>query len=45
MGRIPYPFVREKGDKGFRRVSWEEALSRIAGRIRAMSDRKRWGSS
>ena len=30
LGRIPYPFVYRKGDRGFRRISWDEAL-RIAG--------------
>ncbi|MFQ5473382.1 MAG: FdhF/YdeP family oxidoreductase, partial [Dehalococcoidia bacterium] len=32
--RLPYPFVRTKGDDGFRRVSWDEALDSIAARIR-----------
>src|SRR5687767_7529253 len=41
LGRIPYPFVREKGEPGFKRVSWDDALSRIANRVRGMSDRKR----
>lgn len=41
MGRIPYPMVRERGDKGFRRVTWDEALGRIAKRIRAAEDGKR----
>src|SRR5262245_3640027 len=27
LGRLPYPMVRYKGDKGFRRISWDEALS------------------
>src|SRR2546430_6270534 len=26
LGRLPYPMVREKGAKGFRRLSWDEAL-------------------
>ncbi len=30
LGRIPYPLVYRKGDRGFRRISWDEALS-IAG--------------
>jgi molybdopterin-dependent oxidoreductase alpha subunit len=40
MGRLPYPMLRECGDKGFRRISWDEAYARIAKRIRA-SDPKR----
>src|SRR5688500_15826287 len=41
MGRIPHPFLRQKDDKGFRRISWDEATGRIADRIRGMTDRKR----
>jgi molybdopterin-dependent oxidoreductase alpha subunit len=26
LGRLPYPMVRHKGEKGFRRISWEEAM-------------------
>jgi molybdopterin-dependent oxidoreductase alpha subunit len=26
LGRLPYPMLRRKGEKGFRRVTWEEAL-------------------
>ncbi len=35
LGRLPYPMRRDKGDKGFRRISWDEALELIASRIRA----------
>jgi molybdopterin-dependent oxidoreductase alpha subunit len=35
LGRLPYPMVRRAGEPGFHRVSWEEAMSAIAGRIRA----------
>jgi molybdopterin-dependent oxidoreductase alpha subunit len=35
LGRLPYPFVRRKGEGGFRRVSWDDALGLIAERIRA----------
>ncbi|AFY76418.1 MAG: FdhF/YdeP family oxidoreductase [Hydrococcus sp. C42_A2020_068] len=35
MGRLPYPMRRDKGDKGFRRISWDKALEIIASRIRA----------
>lgn len=40
LGRIPYPFLRERGAKGFRRISWDEAYERIAARIRKTSPRK-----
>ncbi|MDJ0723953.1 MAG: FdhF/YdeP family oxidoreductase [Prochloraceae cyanobacterium] len=40
LGRLPYPMRRDKGDKGFRPVSWDEALTLIADRIRnTQSDR------
>jgi len=40
LGRLPYPMRRDKGDKGFRPVSWDEALTLIADRIRnSQSDR------
>ncbi len=34
LGRLPYPMLRRKGDKGFHRVGWEDALDLIANRIR-----------
>ena len=34
LGRLPYPMMRRRGEAGFRRVSWEEALGLIAGRIK-----------
>jgi molybdopterin-dependent oxidoreductase alpha subunit len=40
LGRLPYPMLRERDAAGFRRISWDEAYTRIAKRIRA-SDPKR----
>ncbi|MCA9858525.1 MAG: molybdopterin-dependent oxidoreductase, partial [Thermomicrobiales bacterium] len=37
LGRIPYPMMREKGDPGFRRITWDVALDTIAGRIKTSS--------
>jgi molybdopterin-dependent oxidoreductase alpha subunit len=34
MGRLPYPMQRDKGDCGFRRISWQAALETIAQQIR-----------
>lgn len=34
LGRLPYPFVRRKGERGFTRLSWDEAL-RLAGQAAA----------
>ncbi|WHZ22094.1 MAG: Putative formate dehydrogenase oxidoreductase protein [Nitrospira sp.] len=33
LGRLPVPMVRHRGDQGFRRVSWEEAVCLIADRL------------
>src|SRR5207248_6029973 len=35
LGRLAVPMVRRKGDKGFQRVSWDEALNIIAESIRS----------
>jgi molybdopterin-dependent oxidoreductase alpha subunit len=40
LGRLPVPMVRRKGEKGFRRVSWDEAVSLIAERMRAADPRR-----
>jgi molybdopterin-dependent oxidoreductase alpha subunit len=40
LGRLPHPFLRLRGEKGFRRITWEEAYGRIAQRIRAADPRR-----
>jgi molybdopterin-dependent oxidoreductase alpha subunit len=40
LGRLSCPMLREHGRKGFRRVSWDEALARIAGKIRNADPRR-----
>jgi len=40
LGRLPYPMLREKGAPGFRRISWDEALDRLAAKIRAIDPRR-----
>ena len=40
MGRLAYPMLRERGDKGFRRISWDEANERMARRIRAAAPKR-----
>ena len=35
LGRLAYPMVRRRGDAGFHRVSWDEALELVAGYLRA----------
>src|SRR5216683_3094362 len=36
LGRLSVPMVRQKGDKGFRRISWEAAIDLTAKRLRAV---------
>ena len=40
LGRLPYPMLREKGQPGFRRITWSDALQRMARRFQK-SDPKR----
>ncbi len=35
LGRLAHPMVRRKGEAGFARVSWDDALGLVAGRIRS----------
>lgn len=40
MGRIPFPMLRRAGDRGFRRVSWDEALDTLVERLRGIDPRR-----
>ena len=40
LGRIPYPFLRQKGDAGFQRITWEKAYALIASRIKKAGPRR-----
>jgi len=40
LGRLSVPMIRRRGDAGFRRVTWEEALGLIAERIRDTDPRR-----
>src|SRR5437763_1863935 len=42
LGRLAVPMVRRKGDKGFRRVTWDDAIQTIADELRRI-DPKRVG--
>ncbi len=35
LGRLPHPMVRRKGERGFRRVGWDDALDLVADRLGA----------
>src|SRR5207248_5710868 len=40
LGRLAVPMVRRKGDKGFQRVNWDEALNIVAESIRSTDPRR-----
>lgn len=40
LGRLPYPLIRSKGERSFRRISWDEALDRIAAKARAIDPKQ-----
>src|SRR5690349_9817936 len=40
LGRIPYPFLRRKGEPGFRRITWGEAYALMAHRIQASTPKR-----
>ncbi|MBO0799863.1 MAG: molybdopterin-dependent oxidoreductase, partial [Blastocatellia bacterium] len=37
LGRLPYPLVRYRGERGFKRITWDEALEIAASRAAASS--------
>ncbi len=40
LGRIPYPLSRKPGEKRFTRISWDDALDRIADKIRSIDPKQ-----
>ncbi len=40
LGRLPFPMMRRPGDRGFTRISWAEAIERVASRIRVADPRR-----
>ena len=36
LGRLPYPMLRRRGDPGFQRISWQEAIGIAAAELRAL---------
>jgi len=40
LGRLPYPLVRRKEERSFRRATWDEALDRIAAKIRSIDPKQ-----
>ncbi len=42
LGRVPFPMRRKRGEKGFARISWQEATNAILEKLRDSSP-ERWG--
>ncbi|WP_026691699.1 FdhF/YdeP family oxidoreductase [Alteribacter aurantiacus] len=40
LGRVPYPLSRKPGQKTFTRISWDEALNRIASKIKTIDPKQ-----
>jgi len=40
LGRLPFPMLRERGAKGFRRIGWDDAYGRITRKIRAIDPKR-----
>ncbi len=40
LGRVPYPLRRDRGDAGFRRIGWDEALGLVAERAMAIDPQR-----
>lgn len=40
LGRIPYPLSRKPGENKFTRISWDDALNRIARKIKGISPKQ-----
>ena len=40
LGRIPFPMIRQKGDAGLTRISWDQALDAIAERVGEIGPRR-----
>jgi len=40
LGRIPFPLSRKPGENRFVRISWEEALNRIAAKVKSIDPRQ-----
>ncbi|MFC7373141.1 FdhF/YdeP family oxidoreductase [Fictibacillus iocasae] len=40
LGRIPYPVIRRKGERRFRRITWDEALNYTADKMRKLNPKQ-----
>jgi molybdopterin-dependent oxidoreductase alpha subunit len=40
LGRLPFPMIRRKGERGFTRITWDEAIDSVATRIKNTDPRR-----
>lgn len=40
LGRLPYPMLRFRGERGFKRISWNQALEMLARRIQTIDPKR-----
>ncbi|MGH2726355.1 MAG: molybdopterin-dependent oxidoreductase, partial [Actinomycetota bacterium] len=40
LGRLGYPMLRRRGERGFTRVSWDEAYKLVAGKLRTVDPQR-----
>ncbi|MDQ0162344.1 FdhF/YdeP family oxidoreductase [Aeribacillus alveayuensis] len=40
LGRIPYPLIRRAGERKFSRISWDEAMDIIAGKMKKLDPKQ-----
>src|ERR1044072_2469034 len=40
LGRLPFPMIRRRGERGFTRITWEEAIDTIAARLSITDPRR-----
>ncbi|PAV31516.1 formate dehydrogenase [Virgibacillus profundi] len=40
LGRIPYPLIRKPGERKFSRISWDDALDKIANKMKTLNPKQ-----
>ncbi|WP_053364956.1 FdhF/YdeP family oxidoreductase [Bacillus sp. FJAT-27245] len=40
LGRIPYPMIRRKGERRFSRITWDDAMDMIAGKMKQLNPKQ-----
>ncbi|CEG25433.1 FdhF/YdeP family oxidoreductase [Bacillus sp. B-jedd] len=40
LGRIPYPMIRREGERKFSRITWDEAMDMIAGKMKKLDPKQ-----